>query len=74
MILTAFAVLTDVRTGLLVVFNAGIIFRIIQIKMSAIADEDESASAKKRIKNHIKAAVIINLVTVITFLIWDYYK
>lgn len=59
------------RIALVVVFNVGIVVRIIIILMQA--QDDEEMSPKKAIKNHIVAAVVVNLAGTFVILFTNYF-
>lgn len=64
--------INEIRSTLLIIFNAGMVLRLIIILQSA-SDEEQEQSPKKRIKNHLIAAVIVNLSVSIVLSIASYY-
>lgn len=56
---------------LIVIFNAGIVARIIKILINGQSDEEQQT--RKLVKNHIKAALIVNLISSLVLLFVSYY-
>lgn len=73
MILTGLNIIADIRMALLGIFNVGIVVRLIMILQSA-NDEEQDHSPKKRIKNHLIAAIIVNIAGGLVIVISKYYQ
>lgn len=63
--------INEIRSTLLIIFNAGMGLRLLIILQSN--DEEQEQSPKKRIKNHLIAAVIVNLSVSIVLSFASYY-
>lgn len=64
--------ISTIRVCLLAIFNIGIITRILIILFNGM-DEDSEENPKKSIKNHIRAAIIVNLIAGLVIVIKRYY-
>lgn len=64
--------LNEVKEALLLIFNAGIIWRMIMILTSGMGEEDPKP-IKRSLKNHMKAAIIVNLAAVLVYMFKRYF-
>lgn len=66
-------IIRDLEITLLIIFNAGIVVRIMKIVFDGMEEEDYK-SQKNRIINHIKALVVVNTAYGLISVIKNYYK
>lgn len=66
------ATIDSITAILLVIFDAGIIARIIKILIDGQSDEDQHTG--KLVGNHVKAAIIVNLIGSIVLWFVSYYQ
>ena len=71
---TAVFYINEIRTALLIVFDAGMVYRMIRILTEQMDLEEWDQSAKKSLKNHAKATVIVNLSYALVSIYVKYYK
>lgn len=61
-----------ISASLLIVFNIGIVVRVMIILMDGQSDEEQPT--KKMVINHLKAAVIVNIIGTFILVIKSYYQ
>jgi len=61
-----------ITASLLIIFNIGIVVRIIKIIMDGQSDEEQPT--KKMVKNHVIAGIVVNIIGAFILVVKNYYQ
>lgn len=70
--MTSTEIIDGVTAALLIVFNSGMFVRI--AKIYADGQDDEEQNTSKMVKTHVKAMIIINLISAMILTIKKFYE